>query len=162
MPKTPKKPTALARRKPAPAPRGPREEPSPAPGELADAAYAGASRAENTKRAYTTDFVAFSAWCGEQGLESLPALPRTVAPYLTTRAVAEKKVAPSSGRWSPSTRRTSFPSPRKAPEVTEVLQGIRRTLGVAPNQKDPVLVDTLRALIEPMRKEDPELPAQAG
>jgi hypothetical protein len=40
-------------------------------------------------------------------------------------------------------------------EVTEVLQGIRRTLGVAPNQKDPVLVDTLRALVEPMRRDDP-------
>jgi hypothetical protein len=45
--------------------------------------------------------------------------------------------------------------PRKAHEVGAVLQGIRRTLGVAPDQKDPVLVDTLRALIEPMRKDDP-------
>jgi integrase len=36
-----------------------------------------------------------------------------------------------------------------------VLQGIRRTLGVAPNQKDPLLVATLRALVEPMRKDDP-------
>jgi integrase len=48
-----------------------------------------------------------------------------------------------------------FPSPRKVPEVTEVLQGIRRSIGVAPPQKDPVLVDTLRALVEPLRKDDP-------
>jgi integrase len=48
-----------------------------------------------------------------------------------------------------------FPSPRKAPEVTEVLQGIRCTIGLASHQKDPVLVDTLRALVEPMRKDDP-------
>jgi hypothetical protein len=42
----------------------------------------------------------------------------------------------------------------KAPEVTDMLQGIRRTLGVDPNQKDPVLVDTLRALSESMRRDD--------
>jgi hypothetical protein len=35
----------------------------------------------------------FSAWCGEQGLASMPALPHTVALYLTSLAVAEKKVA---------------------------------------------------------------------
>jgi site-specific recombinase XerC len=36
-----------------------------------------------------------------------------------------------------------------------VLRGIRRTLGIAPNQKAPLLVATLRALVEPMRKDDP-------
>jgi site-specific recombinase XerC len=36
-----------------------------------------------------------------------------------------------------------------------VLQSIRRTIGVSPTQKDPVLVDTLRALVEPMRRDDP-------
>jgi len=45
------------------------------------------------KRAYTNDFVAFSAWCGERGLPAMPALPGSVALYLTALAVAEKKVA---------------------------------------------------------------------
>src|SRR5690606_33256473 len=128
--------------------------------ELGDAAaaYARASRAENTKRAYTNDFVAFSAWCGDQGVPSMPAQPGSVALYLTAMAVAEKKVATIERALvsiCQAHKLHGFPSPRKAPEVTEVLQGIRRTLGVAPNQKDPVLVDTLRALIEPMRREDP-------
>jgi site-specific recombinase XerD len=85
--------------------------------------------AENTKRAYNTDFVAFSAWCGEQGLESLPALPHTVALYLTTLAVAEKKMATIERALvaiSQAHKLHGFPSPRKAPEVTEVLQGIPR------------------------------------
>jgi hypothetical protein len=68
---------------------------APERSELADAAaaYAGASRAENTKRAYTNDFVTFSAWCGERGVPSMPALPGSVALYLTSLAIAEKKVA---------------------------------------------------------------------
>jgi hypothetical protein len=144
MPKTTKTNTALTRRKPGAAPRPPRGELAPKSGALSDAAaaYAGASRAENTKRAYTNDFVMFSAWCREQGLAPMPALSRTVALYLTALAVAEKKVATIERALvaiSQAHKLHGFPSPRNAAEVTEVLQGIRRTLGVAPNQKDPLL-----------------------
>jgi integrase len=157
MPKTAKKPTALAR---PPKPRAPRTQLATDPRKLDDAAaaYAGASRAENTKRAYTNDFVMFSAWCREQGLAPMPALPRTVALYLTSLAVGEKKVATIERALvaiSQAHKLHGLPSPREAAEVTEVLQGIRRTLGVAPNQKDPLLVNTLRALVEPMRRDDP-------
>jgi hypothetical protein len=150
-------PTALAR---PPKPRAPRTQLATEPRKLDDAAaaYAGASRAENTKWAYTNDFVLFSAWCREQGLAPMPALPRTVALYLTSLAVREKKVATIERALvaiSQAHKLHGLPSPREAAEVTEVLQGIRRTLGVAPNQKDPLLVNTLRALVEPMRRDDP-------
>jgi integrase len=88
----------------------------------------------------------------------MPALPRTVALYLRALACSEWKVATIERALvaiCQAHKLHGFPSPRKAPEVTEVLQGIRRTIGVAPHQKDPVLVDTLRALVEPMRKDDP-------
>jgi site-specific recombinase XerD len=81
-----------------------------------------------------------------------------VALYLTSLACAERTVATIERALvaiSQAHRLHGFESPREAPEVTEILQGIRRTIGVAPKQKDPVLVDTLRALVEPMRKEDP-------
>jgi len=158
--KTTTKTSALARRKPVEQPRAARAELVPKPGELDDAAaaYARASRAESTKRAYTTDFIAFSRWCEPQGLAPMPALPRTVALYLTALACAERKVATIERALvaiSQAHKLHGVPSPRKAPEVTEVLQGIRRTIGVAPHQKDPVLIYTLRALVEPMRKDDP-------
>jgi hypothetical protein len=142
MPTTTKRPTALARRKPGTAPRSTRGELAPKPGALSDAAaaYAAGARAENTKRAYTNDFVAFSAWCREQELTSMPTLPRTVALYLTSLAVAEKKVATIERALvaiSQAHKLHGFPSPRNDAQVTEVLQGIRRTLGVAPHQKDP-------------------------
>jgi site-specific recombinase XerD len=160
MPKTAKKNTTPARRKAAATAHSSGAELEPVPQDLDDAAaaYAGASRAANTKRAYTNDFVMFSAWCRPQGLAAMPALPRTVALYLTALACSERKVATIERALvaiSQAHKLHGFPSPRKASEVTEVLQGIRRTIGVAPHQKDPVLVDTLRALVEPMRKDDP-------
>src|SRR5262245_23499577 len=48
--------------------------------------YLAASKAENTRRAYRSDFADFSAWCAERGLASLPAVPQTVAVYLSSRA----------------------------------------------------------------------------
>ena len=77
MPKTTKKTAVLARRPAKKAPRARRAELAPKPTELADAAvaYAGASRAENTKRAYTNDFIMFTTWCEPQGFATMPALP---------------------------------------------------------------------------------------
>jgi integrase len=159
MSKTAKKTAALARRQPKTS-SARRAELVPKPNELADAAaaYAGASRAENTKRAYTNDFIMFTTWCAPQGFATMPALPSTVALYLTALAISDRKVATIERALvaiSQAHKLHGFPSPRKAAEVTEVLQGIRRTLGVAPTQKDPVLVDTLRSLVEPMRRDDP-------
>lgn len=160
MPK--KKSPPLAHPTPPPRPAEPSgsTEIVPAPSALEDAAaaYAGAARALNTKRAYTTDWVAFCRWCDEQRLAPIPALPRTVALYLTARACAERKVATVERALvaiCQAHKLHGMPSPREAPEVTEVLQGIRRTIGVAPNQKEPVLVDTLRALVDSMRRDDP-------
>jgi Phage integrase, N-terminal SAM-like domain len=47
------------------------------------ATYAANSKATNTWKAYQADLRDFSAWCGSHDLMSLPALPDTVAAYLT-------------------------------------------------------------------------------
>jgi integrase len=93
-----------------------------------------------------------------QNVAAMPAVPRTVALYLSSLPVAEKKVATIERALMAicqAHKLRGLPTPRKAPDLTEVLQGIRRTPGVAPHQNDHVLVDTLRALVEPMRKGDP-------
>ena len=41
---------------------------------------------DNTKRVYETQWTLFDEWCGEMGLDSLPAEPLTVARYLSVRA----------------------------------------------------------------------------
>ena len=51
---------------------------------LAQAAseFAEGARAENTRRAYASDWADFSAWCRDAGVPELPAEPTTVANYL--------------------------------------------------------------------------------
>src|SRR4051794_26886808 len=49
-------------------------------------AYAEAGHADNTRRAYRTDWRAFTAWCRGRGLVPLPAASPTLALYLTDQA----------------------------------------------------------------------------
>ena len=41
------------------------------------------SKAQNTLRAYKSDFKDFGAFCAKHGLNSLPSEPKTVSLYLT-------------------------------------------------------------------------------
>ncbi len=57
------------------------------------AAYAAQGVAPNTRRALAAGWAAFSTWCKQQGLASLPAEPATVAAYLAALADAGLSVA---------------------------------------------------------------------
>ena len=48
------------------------------------------SLAENTRRAYASDWRDFSSWCQAHHRLDLPALPETIAIYLTTLAESHK------------------------------------------------------------------------
>ena len=52
------------------------------------AAYANRAHADNTKRAYATDWRLFAAWCDAGGVPALPAAPVVVAGYLASLADA--------------------------------------------------------------------------
>ena len=54
---------------------------------------AGLSGAANTAKAYAGDWKRFGAWCGEHGLELLPASVETLAGFVTHLAEAGKKVS---------------------------------------------------------------------
>lgn len=69
----------------------PTELPAHLAAELADLAaaadqYAAAAQAENTSRAYASDWRQFETWCERYRLHSLPAAPAVVALYLTSLA----------------------------------------------------------------------------
>ena len=48
--------------------------------------YVGKASADATRRAYTSDWRIFVAWCDERALASLPAVPATVAAFLAEEA----------------------------------------------------------------------------
>lgn len=117
--------------------------------------YATEARARGTRTVYAKHWAAFTAWCAEQGVCELPAAPQTVALYLAARADAGRKVATLAlalAAISQAHQVAGHPSPRSDRLVKETWKGIRRRLGVAQQQKDPVSAKEIRMMLD-------ELPA---
>ncbi|MCX6602104.1 MAG: site-specific integrase [Acidobacteria bacterium] len=114
-------------------------------------AFAAASRAKNTIRAYESDWMHFATWCSERNMEALPAKPEVIALYLadnaeglklstlTRRLASISKMHQSAGLESPATMRHAA--------VKDVLSGIKRTKGATGAGKDALLTADLRKLV---------------
>jgi site-specific recombinase XerD len=115
--------------------------------------YAKAAKAQNTLTGYTKDWARWTEWCAARSAYAgPPADPLTVAAYLTE--LADNGAAPSTisrrlsgiGYWH---RQAGHPSPARNPGVSEVMQGIRRTLSEYQPKKAAALdTNTVRALTE--------------
>jgi len=111
-------------------------------------AYADASIADSTRRAYSSAWRAFVEWCALRGVSALPANNTMVAAFLAEqagrRAVAtlEKYLA----AIGEAHRLAGVAVPSRSREVRTVMKGIRRTHGVAQNGKAPLLVAHLRRI----------------
>jgi site-specific recombinase XerD len=119
---------------------------------LADdaASYAVASKAKSTRRAYRKDWAAFCAWCASHALESLPARPEAVATYasyMVREGLGVSSVARAMAAVSQAHQMAGHESPTKTAPVRETIRGIRRTLGVAPDQKAAATLVELRAMV---------------
>jgi len=113
--------------------------------------YAASAKAVNTLRAYQADWRDFSEWCETHQLTALPALPQTVALYLTDRAATLKtsslarrlttvnRAHQAAGRLSPATMENAI--------VSEVWKGIKRKKGTAQQGKKPLLTADLRRML---------------
>ena len=92
------------------------------------AGYARNSKAANTWRAYGADLQDFADWCRMSDVQALPALPETVAAYLTFLA-PHCKVATIKRRLSAISQQhqvAGHDSPTRSPLVRLTWQGIRR------------------------------------
>jgi|SRR5690606_15508776 len=108
------------------------------------------SIAESTRRAYETDWAIFTAWCDRHGLQPLPADPRAVAAFLTDLELHGAKYATILRKLTSISvrhREAGEDSPRKAMLVEKTLQGIKRSIGTAPQKKAPARTDDLRAMV---------------
>jgi integrase len=124
---------------------------------LADAAkdYARNARADNTRRAYDSDWRQFCSWLRRQGLPVLPPDPQTVGLYLTAcmgdgRGREPVSVATLERRLSGIAwhyRQIGQPLDTQDRHIATVLAGIRRAHGRPPVQKEAIFADDLLAML---------------
>jgi integrase len=113
--------------------------------------YASEARARRTREEYAKQWRAFSEWCAENGLCELPAAPQTLCLYLAARADEGRKVATLAqalAAISETHQVAGHKSPRTDRLVRETWKGVRRRLGVAPDQKQPLCARDLRKMID--------------
>jgi integrase len=117
--------------------------------DLADAAdaFASASLSAATKRAVKADWLVWTAWCAAQGLQALPAGVDTAAGFMTDMA-ATKKVA-TLMRYRATIGKLhklgGYSSPFADARVKAVIEGIRRSVGVAQTQKKALTIELAAA-----------------
>ena len=117
------------------------------------------SKANNTIRAYKSDFKDFGAFCAKHNFRSLPTDPKIVALYLTYLSGNDAKM---------STLRRRLVSigvihklkghylDTKHPIIIENLMGIKRTKGNIQRGKKPILINHLKAIINVINEEKTE------
>lgn len=125
------------------------------------AAAVDASVADNTRTAYTSDWVRFQAWCTTGGHAALPADPTVVAAYLVAAAAV---VRPDGGfgyapatltRWCSSinNRHTAagFGAPGRSEVVRRTLAGIRKTRATPPRRVRPLRLVDVNTIVTALR-----------
>jgi site-specific recombinase XerD len=115
-------------------------------------AFVEAAKAENSRRAYRSDWLQFEVWCRGHGLVCLPAAPETVALYLTALA-ADHKPASLQRKLTSITKAhqaAGLPTPAsmQIAVVSETLKGIRRTVGTAQPGKEPLLTADILNMLD--------------
>lgn len=138
--------------------------------------FARNANADNTKRGYQADLNEYLEWCEQVGRVGLPATPNTIVEYMGYMATEGNKGKPyrvenvgKPYKWSTINRKLvaisrahemykkvweeehgscTWSNPVKDEKVREVRKGIRRTLGTAFNQKDALLIEDLRRVLE--------------
>ena len=116
------------------------------------------SKANNTLRAYQSDYRDFSLFCSKNGLSSMPTQPKIIALYITHLSKFSK--------FSTLKRRIASISvihklkghylDTKHPIIMENLHGIKRTLGSRQKAKKPLLINSLRKIIKAIDQEKKE------
>ena len=114
------------------------------------------SKANNTLRAYKSDFKDFGAFCSSHGLSSLPTEPKIVSLYLThlsktsristlrRRLVSISMVHKLKGHYLDT----------KHPIIVENLMGIRRIKGSIQKGKKPILINHLKLIINSINNQN--------
>lgn len=103
--------------------------------------FRAAAKSANTRRAYTSDWRDFEAWCCTRDLTPLPACPEAVATYLASLALAGRANSTVSRRQAAIAwmhRQEGLPAPSAQDGhnlIADTLSGIRREQRARPRAK---------------------------
>ena len=114
------------------------------------------SKANNTIRAYKSDFRDFGGFCAKNGLKSLPADPKIVSLYMTYLSTKDAKMSTLRRRLvsiGVIHRLKGHYLDTKHPIIIENLMGIKRKKGSYQKGKKPILINHLKLIIDAIDKD---------
>ena len=117
------------------------------------------SKANNTVRAYKSDFNDFGIFCAQNGFNSLPSEPKIVSLYLTHLSTKDCKMSTLKRRLvsiGVVHKLKGHYLDTKHPSIIENIMGIKRRKGSIQKAKKPILISNLKDLINVIDKQDKE------
>ena len=109
------------------------------------------SKSINTARAYKSDFTDFSLFCAKNGFKSLPSEPKIVSLYLTYLSTKEVKMSTLKRRLvsiGVIHKLKGHYLDTKHPAIIENIMGIKRRKGSIQKGKKPLLINSLKQIID--------------
>src|SRR6056300_1205816 len=108
------------------------------------------SKANNTVRAYKSDFNDFGIFCAQNGFKSLPSDPKIVSLYLTHLSTKDAKMSTLKRRLvsiGVIHKLKGHYLDTKHPSIIENIMGIKRRKGNLQIGKKPLLINNLKKVI---------------
>tara|TARA_B110000438_G_C15683917_1_gene593632 strand:+ start:97 stop:1053 length:957 start_codon:yes stop_codon:yes gene_type:complete len=108
------------------------------------------SKANNTIRAYKSDFNDFGLFCVKNGFKSLPSEAKIVSLYLTHLSTKNAKMSTLKRRLvsiGVIHRLKGYYLDTKHPSIIENIMGIKRRKGSVQKAKKPILINSLKRII---------------
>jgi site-specific recombinase XerD len=117
------------------------------------------SKANNTVRAYKSDFNDFGIFCAQNGFKSLPSEPKIVSLYLTNLSTKDAKMSTLKRRLvsiGVIHKLKGHYLDTKHPAIIENMMGIKRRKGSIQKGKKPILISYLKEIINVIDQQNKE------
>ena len=117
------------------------------------------SKANNTVRAYKSDFNDFGLFCAKNGFKSLPSEPKIVSLYLTHLSIKDAKISTLKRRLvsiGVIHKLKGHYLDTKHPSIIENIMGIKRRKGSIQISKKALLINNLKTIINVIDQLDAE------
>ena len=117
------------------------------------------SKANNTIRAYKSDFKDFSLFCAQNGFKPLPSEPKIISLYLTHLSTKDVKMSTLKRRLvsiGVIHKLKGHYLDTKHPAIIENIMGIKRRKGIFQKGKKPILISSLKLIINAIDQQEKE------